>query len=87
MVSGSEDGALYAWDVLEGKVIEKMEGVHGGKVASAVAWNGNGKGKGRKEWASAGTDCELYLFDCGIVMGKGLLMFGIGTVVVWGPPA
>ena len=53
VVSGSEDGSLYAWDVLEGKVIEKLESVHGGKVASAVAWNGNGA---RKEWASAGTD-------------------------------
>ena len=53
VISGSEDGSLYTWDVLEGKMIEKLEGVHGGKVASAVAWNGNGA---RKEWASAGTD-------------------------------
>ena len=53
VVSGSEDGSLYAWDVLEGKVVEKIEGAHGGKVASAVAWNSN---RVRKEWASASTD-------------------------------
>lgn len=58
VVSGSEDGSLYAWGVLEGEVIEKMEGVHGGKVASAVAWNSNGS---KKEWASAGTDGESNL--------------------------
>ena len=56
IVSGSEDGLLYAWDVLEGRVVEKMDEVHGGKVASAVAWNSNGA---RKEWASTGTDGEV----------------------------
>ncbi len=50
VISGSEDGQLYAWDSLEGKVIEKLK-AHGGKVASAVACNG-----ARKEWASAGVD-------------------------------
>jgi len=50
VISGSEDGQLYAWDSLEGKVIEKLK-AHGGKVASAVACNG-----ARKEWASAGAD-------------------------------
>ncbi|CAF9922554.1 hypothetical protein IMSHALPRED_005700 [Imshaugia aleurites] len=50
VISGSEDGKLYAWDLLEGKVVEKLE-AHGGKVASAVACNGV-----RKEWASAGVD-------------------------------
>ena len=52
-VSGSEDGCIYAWDVLEGTVMEKLK-AHGGKVVSAVAWNGRGK-----EWASAGVDGEL----------------------------
>ena len=50
VVSGSEDGQLYAWDLLEGKVIEKLK-AHSGKVASAVAFNGT-----RREWASAGVD-------------------------------
>lgn len=53
VISGSEDGQLYAWDSLEGKVIEKLK-AHGGKVASAVACNG-----ARKEWASAGVDGEF----------------------------
>lgn len=52
VISGSEDGKLYAWDLLEGKVIEKLE-AHGGKVASAVTCNG-----AKKEWASAGVDGE-----------------------------
>lgn len=51
--SGSEDGFLYAWDLLEGKVVQRME-AHGGKVASAVACNSV-----RKEWASAGVDGEF----------------------------
>lgn len=50
VISGSEDGKLYAWDMLEGKVMEKLE-AHGGKVPSAVACNG-----AKKEWASAGVD-------------------------------
>ncbi|MCJ1394881.1 hypothetical protein MMC18_007761 [Xylographa bjoerkii] len=54
VVSGSEDGYLYAWDLLEGKVVEKMR-AHEGKVASAVAWNGKGR-----EWASAGGDGEFF---------------------------
>ena len=50
VISGSEDGKLHIWDILAGKVIDKLE-AHGGKVASAVACNG-----ARKEWASAGVD-------------------------------
>ena len=58
VVSGSEDGCLYAWDMLEGKVIHKLE-AHGEKVASAVAWNGT-----KKEWASAGTDGMGKFINC-----------------------
>jgi len=50
VMSGSEDGKLYAWDLLEGRVIDKME-AYEGKVASAVTCNSV-----RKEWASAGVD-------------------------------
>jgi len=70
VVSGSEDGWVYAWDLLEGNVIEKMDlrsnttdkGDVKGNVVSAVAWKAGGIAK---EWASAGTD---------------------GTVTVWGMP-
>lgn len=51
--SGSEDGKVYVWDVLEGKVLECLE-AHEGKVASAVACNSV-----RKEFASAGVDGEF----------------------------
>ena len=57
VISGSEDGKLYAWDLLGGKVIESLE-AHGGKVASAVACNGV-----KKEWASAGVDGELLFLS------------------------
>ena len=53
VISGSEDGKLYAWDLLEGKIIQEIDGPHSGKVASAVAVNGK-----KKEWASAGVDGE-----------------------------
>ncbi|KAG8529815.1 Septin spn4 [Bacidia gigantensis] len=50
VLSGSEDGQVCVWDVLEGKLLGKVD-AHRGKVASAVAWN-----RTRKEWASAGID-------------------------------
>jgi mitogen-activated protein kinase organizer 1 len=55
IISGSEDGHIYVWDLLEGAVMHKLEGSHGGKAASAVAWNG-----GKKEWASAGGDGKSF---------------------------
>ena len=57
VISGSEDGRLYAWDLLEGKVVAKLDDAHDGKVASAVTCNGV-----RKEWASAGVDGSFFLF-------------------------
>ena len=50
VISGSEDGNLFAWDLLEATVVEKIKS-HDGKVASAVAFNAT-----KKEWASAGVD-------------------------------
>ena len=52
VISGSENGQIFAWDLLEGAIVERVD-AHDGKVASAVACNG-----GRKEWASAGVDGE-----------------------------
>ena len=56
-MSGSENGKLYAWDLLEGEVIQNFE-AHNGKVASAVAYNGV-----KKEWASAGVDGKYLPFS------------------------
>ena len=68
VVSGSEDGGIYAWDVLEGEVAERFKGgeggVHGGKVVSCVTWNkgaGVGAGRGGGVWASGGADGK---FSC-----------------------
>lgn len=55
VISGSEDGHLYAWDLLEGTAIQKLD-AHNGKVASAVACNGT-----KKEWASAGVDGKSHV--------------------------
>lgn len=64
VISGSEDGRIYAWDVLSGDVLERLEAdadadAHGGKVASAVA-----SSSAKREWASAGIDgeFEIYIF-------------------------
>ncbi|KAI4274177.1 MAG: hypothetical protein L6R38_006171 [Xanthoria sp. 2 TBL-2021] len=50
VISGSEEGKIYVWDFLEGKLVETLT-AHDGKVASAVSCCSP-----RKEWASAGTD-------------------------------
>ncbi|KAI9707713.1 MAG: hypothetical protein M1836_000675 [Candelina mexicana] len=51
VISGSEDGQIFVWDLLEGRVVKKLQ-AHEGKVASMVAFN-DGRGK---EWVSAGGD-------------------------------
>lgn len=62
VISGSEDGHIYAWDLLSGDVIEKLDGgAHGGKVASAVACN-----PAQREWASGGIDGE-FLFPLSLI--------------------
>ena len=50
VISGSEDGKIYAWNLLEGKVLETLS-AHDGKIASAVTCN-----SACKQWASAGVD-------------------------------
>jgi len=75
VVSGSEDGGLYAWNLLDGNVIEKLE-AHSGKVASAVTFNGT-----KKEWASAGVDGQFNQTNNPEILKK-----IAGTVTVWGMP-
>ena len=64
VVSGSEDGKIYVWDMLEGKVVKKLDG-HAGKVTSAVAVNDV-----RKEWLSAGVDgmCLCSVMQNGLLL-------------------
>ncbi|KAI4163660.1 MAG: hypothetical protein LQ342_002694 [Letrouitia transgressa] len=50
VISGSEDGRIYVWDMEGGQILETLP-AHNGKVASAVAYN-----SAKKEWASAGAD-------------------------------
>lgn len=71
VISGSEDGKLCAWDLLEGKVVEKLA-AHEGKIASAVACNGT-----KREWASAGTDGEFCCWGLeSVLMIQVLFVFG-----------
>lgn len=55
VISGGEDGHLFAWDLLEGTMIAKLY-AHDGKVASAVAFN-----KANMQWASAGVNGQITL--------------------------
>ncbi|KAI9885544.1 MAG: hypothetical protein M1823_002643 [Watsoniomyces obsoletus] len=57
VVSGSEDGQIYVWDLLDGKVLHRLDDAHAKKVASAVAVN-----DGRKEWLSAGVDGTVQVW-------------------------
>lgn len=66
VVSGSEDGRVFVWDVLTGDVTEKIQHVEAGlleassvkkNVVSAVAWN-----QLRKQWASAGGDGSVMVW-------------------------
>ncbi|KAI9889672.1 MAG: hypothetical protein M1814_005073 [Vezdaea aestivalis] len=49
VISGTEDGKIVVWDLLKGKIIRKLQGQHGEKVVSTIAWC-----ERRGEWASAG---------------------------------
>ncbi|CAO1605928.1 hypothetical protein XANCAGTX0491_009431 [Xanthoria calcicola] len=57
VISGSEEGKIYVWDLLEGKLAETLT-AHDGKVASAVSCCSP-----RKEWASAGNDGKIPSSD------------------------
>jgi WD40 repeat protein len=81
VLSGSENGQLFVWDLLEGTVIEQLD-AHRGKVASAVAWNG-----ARKEWASAGADGEQSFFPRLLVDQLGTLPLSASAGFVQWIPA
>jgi mitogen-activated protein kinase organizer 1 len=65
VISGSEDGQIFVWDLLEGNVIHRLK--HGDERA---AGHGTSRSKrtvsavafcpARKEWASAGGDGKLF---------------------------
>ncbi|KAK4539702.1 hypothetical protein LTR36_010413 [Oleoguttula mirabilis] len=70
-ISGGEDGSVFVWDVLSGKLLHRLwhkeDGDQGGggrnskkDVVSAVAWN-----QLRKQWASAGGDGEVVVWGVG----------------------
>ncbi|KAF3165296.1 hypothetical protein TWF788_000817 [Orbilia oligospora] len=56
VVSGSEDGTVWAWDILEGKNVVK-ETAHAGKVISTVAVH-----DGRREMVTAGVDGTVVIW-------------------------
>lgn len=64
-ISGAENGIVFVWDVLTGKVLERVWHKEGGDeeaaskkdVVSAVAWN-----QLRKQWASAGGDGTVVVW-------------------------
>ncbi len=69
-VSGSEDGWIYAWDVLSGQLVDRvrhneqqLQGTKNSKkVVSALAYK-----KREKEWASAGgdgTSMRRFVYSC-----------------------
>ena len=63
VISGGEDGEVFAWDVLTGKVTARVRHCEGsgkgekGDVVSAVAWN-----PAQQQWASAGGDGAVVVW-------------------------
>ncbi|KAL8656345.1 MAG: hypothetical protein Q9210_000335, partial [Variospora velana] len=57
VISGSEDGKIYAWELFTGKVLETLS-AHNAKVASAVTCN-----IARDEFASAGVDGSVIVWS------------------------
>ena len=69
VVSGSEDGRVFVWDVLTGGVVERVKHMQDGGeraavgkkgVVSAVAWN-----QVRRQWASAAGDGSVVVWGEG----------------------
>lgn len=62
VMSGSEDGSVYVWDLVEGKLLHTLRHVEAAgnakkDVVSAVAFC-----ESRKEWCSAGGDGEVIVW-------------------------
>ena len=68
VVTGSEDGKIVAYDLLDGREVASIKGQHQGKVVSCVAFHPKGK-----QWVSAGVDGELPLFALYSPLPPGLL--------------
>ncbi|KAG0125981.1 WD40-repeat-containing domain protein [Tuber indicum] len=57
VITGSEDGWIWVYDLLEGKVVERLKG-HEGKVVTCVAYNPGGK----RQMVSSGTDGTVVVW-------------------------
>ena len=78
VISGSEDGAIFIWNLLDGTVLERLQ-AHAGKVVSAVTWN---SATGKREWASAGSDGKKKPRLCHLVHDAFIRLLAEGKV--WG---
>lgn len=58
VVSGSEDGELWVWDLLDGKCKERLK-CHGGKVVSCVEYC---PAQGRKQMLTGGADGTVVVW-------------------------
>ncbi|KAF8442636.1 WD40-repeat-containing domain protein [Terfezia claveryi] len=57
ILTGSEDGKVVAYDLLEGREVASLKGQHGGKVVSAVGFHPKGK-----QWVSVGVDGSVCVW-------------------------
>ncbi|KAL7273671.1 hypothetical protein RUND412_003443 [Rhizina undulata] len=57
VVTGSEDGKIWVYDLLEGKMVDKLS-AHGGKVITAVTYSPVGK----RQMLSAGADGTVVVW-------------------------
>lgn len=65
VITGSEDGFIWVYDLLEGKVVEKMK-AHSGKAATSVAYNPAAK----KQMLSGGVDGRFYFLNLCDISGS-----------------
>ncbi|KAI5854302.1 WD40-repeat-containing domain protein [Tricharina praecox] len=58
VVCGSESGELWVWDLVEGRVVQRLQ-CHGGKVVSSVEW---APGTGRRQMITGGADGTVVVW-------------------------